>query len=300
VFVTFTRTNMDPGFKRRHPIYTNLVYLVPVLTAVVALNFTRMFLTVFFTWASLHVIQQNLYIANSYSNRQPRPPSLKERFVEYGVALTALYPLATMRMVNGTFTLDGIAPYVPQFMLKPWLWISIYVVFGSFLVAWIAQSVALARRGELHKGKTALIATTVLGTHFAALYPNLDVAFQGINTWHCVQYMALIWLLNRKSAERGKEQYSFVRKLSGEGERGALVYYGVSVVFTLGMVGLIYAMHMLLGVSFLLAYYMFGKGTLLAHYYFDSFLFTREDEVTLPRRAWNRVGQAFRLRPARA
>ncbi|MDJ0976175.1 MAG: hypothetical protein QNJ98_17070 [Planctomycetota bacterium] len=303
VFVTFTRTNLDPEFSRKRPVYTWLVLIVPVITAVVALNYTRLFLTVFFTWASLHVLHQMIYIANGYSNRQQRPPARWEQWVEYGVVLTALYPLATKRMVEGTFTLDGVHPLMPAALLHPWLWISMYVVFGVFLLAWIGLSIRRGRRGALHYGKTALIGATVLGTHFAALYPNLDVAFQGINTWHCTQYMALIWLANRAAQERGKEQGRFVRWLSRPGSRGFRAFYGISVLATLGLVGLITLATSLFGVSWLLAYYMFGKGLLLSHYYFDSFLFTRGDEITLPQRAWSRIGGAFQLvgrdRPAR-
>ena len=35
-------------------------------------------------------------------------------------------------------------------------------------------------------------------------------------------------------------------------------------------------------ISKLLTFYMIGKGLLLSHYYYDTFLFTQEDELTRP------------------
>jgi len=139
----------------------------------------------------------------------------------------------------------------------------------------------LAKRGELHYGKTALIVAMVLGMHFAPLFPNLDVAFQGINTWHCIQYLALIYMLNRSAVERGEAQRPFVRKLSRAGAKGFFKYYGTAVLFTLSLILMITIAHRVFHVSWILAYYMLGKGTLLSHYYFDTFLFPRSDEIRL-------------------
>ncbi|MHC4134690.1 MAG: hypothetical protein ACYS0K_06875 [Planctomycetota bacterium] len=74
---------MDPAFVRNHRTYARLVFLIPVATAAVALTHTALFLTVFFAWASLHVLQQITYISNCYSNRQRLAPTPLERFFEY-------------------------------------------------------------------------------------------------------------------------------------------------------------------------------------------------------------------------
>jgi hypothetical protein len=293
VFVTFTRTNLDPGFVRRHPWYTRGAYLIPLVTAVFAWQATELFLTVFFAWASLHVLQQILYVANAYSNRQRFAPTRWERFFEYGAVLSCLYPFATVRMVEGTFMLDETKLLVPEALLGPGLIASAFGVFGFFLAGWIVVSVLRYRRGDLHYGKTALIAATVVATLFTPLFPNLDVAFQGINTWHCVQYLALIWWANRIRSERGEMEFPVVKALSGPGWGGIVRYYLAAVAGTGAVIGLIYGIHAVFpvqidaegksrGLSFLLIYYMIGKGLLLTHYYYDTFLFTRRDEVTVP------------------
>jgi hypothetical protein len=287
VFVTFTRTNMDPKFVRNHRTYARMAFLIPVLTAVFALGYTPLFLTVFFTWASLHVLQQIAYITNCYSNREKTGPTPTERFIEYGLIFSCLYPFATVRMVEGTFLLDGTKLLVPEPLLGPGLVWTAFAIFGAFLVAWIVITLRRAGNGTLHYGKTALIGATVGATLFTPLFPNLDVAFQGINTWHCVQYLALIWWANRLRQEKGGPQIGFVRALSERGWTGFFRYYVTSVAATGLLVGFILVFQKVLNasglqVSYLLAYYMFGKGFLLTHYYYDTFLFTQKDELTAP------------------
>jgi len=283
VFVTFTRTNMDPKFVRKHRSLSRIVYLIPFATAAFALSYTPLFLTLFFTWAAFHVLQQIAYLSNCYSNRQRLTPTPVERFFEYGVVFSCLFPFATVRMVEGTFMLDNTKLLVPEAVLGPGLiWLA-FCTFGAFVVGWIVLSVKRHRRGELHFGKTALIAATAGATFFTPLFKNLDVAFQGINTWHCVQYLALIWWANRIRRERGETEMAFVRAISERGWAGFARYYGAAVGATVLLVAAIYGFHWAFPqVSILLAYYMLGKGLLLAHYYYDTFLFTQRDELTAP------------------
>jgi hypothetical protein len=296
VFVTFTRTNMDPRFVRSHAAYARLAYLIPLATAAFAWFATPLFLTVFFTWASLHVLQQITYIANCYSNRQDAAPTPLERWTEYGLIFSCLYPFATVRMVQGNFMLDNTRLLVPEAILGPGLIYAAFGVFGAFLVGWIALTARRYRRGTLHYGKTALLGATVAATFFTPLFQNLDVAFQGINSWHCIQYLALIWHANRVRADRGEVELGFVRSISTKGIPGFLRYYLSAVAGTVLIVGLVFGLAALarhsgittLGAgehkqpSEMLIYYMIGKGLLLTHYYYDTFLFTQRDELTTP------------------
>jgi hypothetical protein len=285
VAVTFTRTNMDPRFVRNHKVYTRLAFLVPFATAAFAMTHTALFLTVFFTWASLHVLQQIAYVANCYSNRESVPPTTFERWAEYGLIFSCLYPFATVRMVDGTFTLDGTRLLVPEAILGPGLiWLA-FGVFGAFLVAWLFVTVRRYRAGTLHYGKTALLLATVGATFFTPLFPNLDVAFQGINSWHCIQYLALVWWANRIRVDRGEAELGVVRALSRPGFGGFLRYYLAAIAGTGAVIGVIFGVHALVPqVSMLLLYYMIAKGLLLTHYYYDTFLFTQRDELSVPAR----------------
>ncbi|HEX5135485.1 MAG TPA: hypothetical protein VFY93_00805 [Planctomycetota bacterium] len=288
VFVTFTRTNMDPRFVRNHRIYTRLAFLIPFLTATFAWLATPLFLTVFFTWASLHVLQQIVYVANCYSSRQDIAPTPLERWAEYGLIFSCLYPFATVRMVEGTFMLDGTRLLVPEAILGPGLVYTAFAVFGVFLVGWLVLTVRRYLRGTLHYGKTALLTATVTATFFTPLFQNLDVAFQGINSWHCIQYLALIWYANRLRADRGEVELGFVRSISARGVPGFLRYYLSAVAGTVLIIGIVFGVAAIVPrgadgrpiVSELLIYYMIGKGLLLTHYYYDTFLFTQRDELS--------------------
>jgi len=283
VFVTFTRTNMDPKFVRRHRTYARLVFLIPLATFAVAWAHPALFLTVFFAWASLHVLQQITYISNCYSNRQRLTPTPLERLFEYGVVFSCLYPFATVRMIRGDFMLDGRKLLVPEALLGPGLIAVSFAVFGIFLLGWIVLTVRRYRRGDLHYGKTGLIAATIGATLFVPLFPNLDVAFQGINTWHCIQYLALIWWMNRIRHDRGQTEWPLVRSLSAQGWEGFLRYWGAGVAATAVVVTVVYVAHWVFPkVDPLLVYYVIGKSFLLAHYYYDTFLFTQPDELTAP------------------
>jgi len=282
VFVTFTRTNMEPRFVRSHRTYAHLAYAIPFFTAAFAWAHTPLFLTVFFTWASLHVLQQIAYIANRYTERQLEPNSPAETVFEYGLIFSCLYPFATYRMWIGDFRLDGTDLLVPKALVGPGLMGASFAVFGGFLAGCVVLAIRRARRGALHYGKASLLGATVGATFLTPLFPNLDVAFQGINSWHCVQYLALVWWTNRIRRERGEVDWGFVRSLSEGGWPGVLRYYGAAVLVTAGLYGLVLLIHRAFGVSELLAYYMVGKGLLLTHYYYDTFLFTQKDELAAP------------------
>ncbi len=288
VFVTFTRTNMDPKFVRNHRLYTRLAFLVPLATAAFVTISLPLFLTFFFTWASLHVLQQITYVANCYSNRQTVAPTRFERWVELGLIFSCLYPFATVRMVDGTFRLDGTDLLVPKAILGPGLVWAAFGVFGIFLLGWIVLTVRRYLAGTLHYGKTALLAATVAATFFTPLFQNLDVAFQGINAWHCVQYLALVWWVNRIRATRGETELKFVRALSGAGIGGFLRYYMTAVAGTALIIGIVFVISVVVpkgsgGKSHgMLIYYMIANGLLLTHYYYDTFLFTQRDELSTP------------------
>ncbi|MHC4134691.1 MAG: hypothetical protein ACYS0K_06880 [Planctomycetota bacterium] len=188
-----------------------------------------------------------------------------------------------MRMISGDFMLDGRELLVPEALLGPGLVAVSFAVFLVFLVGWIVLTIRRYRRGDLHYGKTGLIGATVGATLFTPLFPNLDVAFQGINTWHCIQYLALIWWMNRIRHDRGQTEWPLVRSLSARGWGGVARYWGAGVAVTALVVAVVYLVYWAFPEADpLLAYYVIGKSFLLAHYYYDTFLFTQTDQLTRP------------------
>ena len=122
------------------------------------------------------------------------------------------------------------------------------------------------------------------------------MAFQGLNTWHSFQYMAVVIYLNRFRQQRGLIGSPFVARVSARGWR----LYGLCVAFTAGSALLYLAVR---GVILLadawpgdvmhqhyFAFYVTVLSALLIHYYFDHYLFLQVDEVITPR--WDVVGGA--------
>ncbi len=114
------------------------------------------------------------------------------------------------------------------------------IVFGVFLVAWIAKTVAEFREGRGSVPKTLLIAITTMVSFCLPMGSNLDVLFQGYNTWHSFQYLFLLWLINRLRDQRGEIRIRFVRRLVRRSSMAA--YYacflgatGVIVLLTLAV-----------------------------------------------------------------
>src|SRR5207253_1859327 len=63
-----------------------------------------------------------------------------------------------------------------------------------------------------------------------------DVAFQGFNTWHSLQYLALTWFILSRNAAHGDMGGRVTRQLAGAGKTGR--FYGAMVGATLVSGGL--------------------------------------------------------------
>jgi hypothetical protein len=122
------------------------------------------------------------------------------------------------------------------------------------------------------------------------LFPNIDVAFQGFNSWHSFQYLALIWYLNSMRKERGEIDNHFIAEMNGPDR--PLHFYGVNVALTLLAGALVLVIHGAFGVALQTAYYIVILSTLLQHYYLDHLQFTKLGDM---------LGQGDRLlgEPAR-
>ncbi len=72
LFATYTMTFMEPRFRNHYKRYTWGALLMPVIVMTLAIVNLTLLVTIFFFWASVHVIHQALYIADSYRNKDPR------------------------------------------------------------------------------------------------------------------------------------------------------------------------------------------------------------------------------------
>jgi hypothetical protein len=163
---------------------------------------------------------------------------------------------------------------------------------GFFAVAWLAKTLREARAGTLNVPKTLLIgATSVIAflVPAAAGGKRLELAFQAVNAWHSLQYLAIVWLVLQLKRERGELDSRFVSSLCAPG-RGAWAFYGLLFAFTAGLLAAVAGLAAWRpgGLSTDQYYYMSVLSALLIHYALDTWLFfaagrrgARPDEIPL-------------------
>jgi hypothetical protein len=300
LFATYTMTVMEPGFRARYPRYSRAALLLPIaIVSLAVLNLTLL-VTLFFFWASIHVIHQAAFVADAYRMKDPRGWSWSSRVIDYGLLASAMYPIASSKLMHAEFQTGGRTLLYPAVLridaIVPLLW----TVFFGFLAAFLVKTVRDIRAGRAHGPKTLhMMLATVLFALTPAL-PNLDVAFQGLNTWHSFQYLALVLYLNRLRGSRGYIGSPLVRRASSRGWR----LYALCLAFTLGagviFLGLLATVARfgwfatgapmqapLIGTvlqgQHYFAFYSVVLSFLLIHYYFDHFLFLYLDPKITPR-----------------
>jgi hypothetical protein len=289
MYATSTRTFLDRDFGKAHRRMLWSALIIPVIVVTLAFLNLSLLLTVFFFWASIHVLHQIVYIVEMYNQKRRMNLSRFSRYADYAVVLTALYPLAMYKIAHGTFFIgpNDLGSVVGKFFpIGDWMFYLAGGIFALALVAWIAKTVYEARHGALHVPKTAFIAATFTASFFIPALGNLDTAFQGMNVWHSLQYLALTWMLNNLRQERGElENSSFVKRLSTDGS--ARRFYTFNIALTAGdvlLAGLLFSLlHFGLGLpfdyAFDRAYYVAILSFLWMHYYLDHYLFTQPQVV---------------------
>ena len=271
LFSTITYTFLDGRFRAKHPWYMVSSLVLPVIVICLGVyNYTAL-ITFFFTWASIHVLHQVIYLTDCYRQRGGlREPSWS-RYVDYGLILTGLYPIGIYKLSLRQFYVGGVVLPYPAWLRALPLPQMAGVVFTVFLVAWIGKTAVEFQEGRASVPKTLLIGITTLVSFLLPMGSNLDVLFQGYNTWHSFQYLFLLWLINRLREQRGEIDDGFVRKIVRR--QGMSAYYVCFLAATGLMVVITLAVRALTPLSADQSYFVVVLSVLLMHYYFDHFLF---------------------------
>lgn len=277
LYSTYILTALEPTFWRRHPLFTLGALVVPMVVVPLAILDLTLLITGFLFWASLHVLQQIAWIGDCYRARAGEGMAGWSRASDYLVLFASLYPIAVYRMASGSFLIEDRLLPIPDLFRSDWFVALTWLGFGLALSAWIAKTVWETRARALNGPKTLLIAVTVAITFAIPAYSALDVSFQGMNTWHSFQYLALIWYVNRLRAERHDVTFVFLRRITGPGS--GRVYYGTLIGVTLVAGAVVGLLHSATRLTLEQCYFMVVLSFLLVHYYFDTFLFTRGDAL---------------------
>jgi hypothetical protein len=273
LFSTVTYTLLDPAFRSKYRWYASLALALPVVVVYLGVTHYQLLITFFFTWASLHVLHQVIYLTDCYRKRSGIAEPVWSRIVDYGVILTGLYPIGLYKIAENHFSVGGSSILYPDFLRPLPLPLAASLVFAGFLIAWIAKTVIEIREERVSMPKTILIALTTVVSFLLPLGSNLDILFQGYNTWHSFQYLFLLWLINRLRDQRGELEDGMVRRLVRHQGMGR--YYLCFLAATGVMVLITLMVRALTPLSADQSYFVVVLSVLLMHYWFDHFLFTQ-------------------------
>ena len=299
---TFLRTGLDDDFKKRYPMLLRSSIIIPIVVVSMAFLNLTLLLTVFFFWAALHVLHQVTYIVELYNHkehnyvRKQSAVSLRSRMIDYAVVLTCLFPMAAFKISQGSFEVgvNDLTSVIPEFFQQTWLFVALSGVFAMALTAYVLKSWNEYREGILNVPKTVFISFTVTIAFTMPALPNLDTAFQGLNTWHSFQYLAITFYIIKIKQKMGllDDSAPLVSRFSSS-MRESRGLYLLSTIMLVGsgvVFGVVFALAHVIEPSaavvtpgdatelsnwrFDVAYYTAILSFLWIHYYHDHFLFT--------------------------
>lgn len=299
---TFLRTGLDESFKSRYPMLIRSSIIIPIVVVSLAFLNLTLLLTVFFFWASLHVLHQVTYIVELYNHKEhsfARPGtavSLPSRLIDYGVVLTCLFPLAALKISQGSFDIgvNDLTSVIPDFFEQTWFFVAMTGIFTVALSAFIVKTIIEYRGGYINWPKTIFIAFTVAVAFTMPALDNLDTAFQGLNTWHSFQYLAITFYIIKIRQQYGnlKESAPLVSRFSGgKDSRGLYLFSAMLLIGSALIFAVVYLIASMVTPAYLdanapdflvrlgewrfdVAYYTAILSFLWIHYYHDHFLFT--------------------------
>jgi len=272
MYSTYLRTALEPRFRARYGVLAYLPMLViPALVIVGALHAFLLLLTFFFFWASIHVTHQAQWISETYRRKAAGKVSPLDRLLDGAVILGALYTVAMYKFVEGRFALGSNALLFPDFLRHRIVAVAFTVGFAALFLFYVVRTLGEIRRGEASVPRLLFMAFTVALAFIIPLFDNLDVAFQGFNTWHSLQYLALTWFILSRNAAHGEIGSPVTRQLAGTQKTGR--FYAAMVGATLVSGGVYLLVWKGFGFPQDKSYYVVVLSFLLIHYFYDHFLF---------------------------
>lgn len=296
---TFLRTGLDEGFKARYPMLIRSSVIIPIIVISLAFLNLTLLLTVFFFWAALHVLHQITYIVELYNYKEQnyvRPTnrsavSLQARMIDYAIIFTSLFPIAALKISQGRFEIgtNDLGSVIPDFFEQQWFFIMMSAVFFVALAAYIWKTAQEYRHNIINYPKTIFIVLTVTVAFFTPMLPNLDTAFQGLNTWHSFQYLALTFFIIKIRQQYGKlENDAPIVSRFSRLTKDSKGLYAFSTFLLVGSAAIFFLVYNLAGIvdpmmdglkRFDIAYYTSILSFLWIHYYHDHFLFTNFESL---------------------
>lgn len=298
MYATFLRTTFDRQFVGRYPMLVRSAIVIPIVVLSLAFLNLTLLLAIFFFWALIHVLHQATYIVELYYHRENQKKGVEEskelakllsrpaRIIDYMVLMTSMAPVAGYKISQGAFNIgtNDLMAVIPGFFQQLWVFVLLSLIFAASVIAFGIKTYLEIRGGYVHWPKTAFIVITVLVSFFVPALPNLDTAFQGMNTWHSFQYLVLTFYILKLRQQAGdlKTNAPLVDNIAKQEGTRRLYFTSLAMgLASLVLGGAIYIIAALVDPEntgsnehFDAAYYSAILCFLWIHYYYDHFLFT--------------------------
>ena len=281
MYATFFRTTFDRSFRQRHRFVVLSSCAIPGLVVFFALWNFQLLVTMFFFWASIHVLHQIAYIMECYERKQGTLVPGWSQLIDYAVVFSCFFPVATYKFIYDQFYISSTLLLFPTFLKTPVVFYAITGFFIAALLLFLGKTLVEMRQGTAHYPKILLIVITVGLALLMTSYngPKLEIAFQGFNTWHSFQYLALTWYITLLRRQRGEVDSGMMRWLAQRDQGHFRYFYGLNLALTLVALVLIGAVATYSNIGFERGYYIVVLSFLLIHYYHDHILFTQYGDL---------------------
>lgn len=278
VLVLF-RSHGNAKVRRRHPLR---FYLVPILllgAMMVSLEFLAIVLVVSTYWDMVHSSLQTFGIGRIYDARagadvdRGRTLDLWLNHVIYlgpfiagPLWLAVLQVFALAEREHVPFTLEA-AAMITQ--VQPAMRMLVFIAAPAVVIAYAIHVVRRARAGQpVSRLKLALFATTATASVWAWGFNSFGQALLVVNTFHAVQYFALVWWSERDNMSKlfGTRALPWSQVLTA----ACFIIVGLAYGFWLGSVSEQWAVHE--GAKrFVLA---LTNTVALLHFWYDGFIWS--------------------------
>ena len=285
MYATFFRTTLDSSFRQRHPFVVFGSCAIPVLVVALALIHFQLLITMFFFWASVHVLHQVGYIVECYNRKQIQPIQQWSRLIDYALVFSCLFPMASYKFIHNEFYIGHTLLLYPDIFKTPIIFYMVTAFFSLALLLFLGRTVFEIKQGTVHYPKLFLILTTVALALLITSYSGrrLEIAFQGFNTWHSFQYLALTWYITLLRRQHNPGDSTVMTWLAKTADRRSFwAFYGANFALTILALAVIGTVVYLTNLGFERSYYIVVLSVLLMHYYHDHVLFTRFDDLLAP------------------
>lgn len=275
LFATFTYTLMERRFWRKHPLYAVGSLFIPPAVIYLGLTHLGLLIGLFFFWASVHVLHQICYLSDCYQAKQGPRVNPWTRVIDYAVIFTSLYPIAFYKLVHGDFKVANTEIAIPFVRDNPPVFFLVCSLFVVALALYLGKTVWEWRTGKMSRPKTLLIGLAVLVSLLLPIPKDLDVAFQGFNAWHSLQYLGIAWWINCLRREKGRIGSPLVQAIAGRSKGKIVLFYLSCLISTLAFLGLVVVLTKATTLEPVRCYFIVVLSGLLMHYYFDHWVFTK-------------------------